>query len=141
MTNIRGELVPDNLRAEALAEYFEQVQWKVNETEEHKQIEIDKEPIFEDCAEMNTENITPKGLNHAIHRLKNKKTPGPDGVPSELYKWLNEDNRKTLLKHLHECWGSESLEDAMNDASLATTYKKGRSDRPETTIDLLPSST
>ena len=90
---------------------------------------------------MNTESITLKDLNHAIHRLKNKKTPGPDGVPSELYKWLNEDNRKTLLKHLHECWGSESLEDAMNDASLATTYKKGRSDRPETTIDLLPSST
>ena len=35
MTNIRGKLVPDNLRAEALAEYFEQVQWKVNDTEEY----------------------------------------------------------------------------------------------------------
>ena len=35
MTNIWGELVPDNLRAEALAEYFEQVQWKINDTEEY----------------------------------------------------------------------------------------------------------
>ena len=42
MTNIRGELVPNNLRAEALAEYFEQVRWKINDTEEYKQIEIDR---------------------------------------------------------------------------------------------------
>ena len=42
MTNIRGELVPDNLRAEALAEYFEQIQWKVNDTEDYKQIETDR---------------------------------------------------------------------------------------------------
>ena len=42
MTNIRGELVPDNLRAEALAEYFEQVQWKVNDTEENKYIETER---------------------------------------------------------------------------------------------------
>ena len=73
---------------------------------------------------MNTENITLKELNHAIHRLKNKKTPGPDGIPSELYKWLKEDNRKTLLKHLNECWESESLEDTMHDANFATIYKK-----------------
>ena len=130
MTNIRGELVPDNLRAEALAEYFEQAQWKINNTVEYKQITIDKGPIFEEFAETNTENFTLKESSHDIHRLRNKKTPGPDGVPSELYIWLNEDYRKTLLKHLNECWESESLEDTMNDASLATIYKKGRSDRP-----------
>ena len=80
---------------------------------------------------MNTGHITLKELKHAIHRLKNKKAPGPDGVPSELCKWPNADNRKILLKHLNEYWESESLEDTMNDASLATIYKKGRSDRPE----------
>ena len=46
------------------------------------------------------------------------------------HRWLNGDNRKTFLKHLNECWESESLEDAMNDANLVTIYKKGRSDRP-----------
>ena len=131
MTNIRGELVPDSLRAQALAEYFEQVQWELNDAEEYKHIGIDKEPIFEECAEMNTESITLKELNHAIHRLKNKKAPGQDGIPSELYKRLNEDNRKTLLKRLNECWESETLEDTMHDASLATICKKGRSDKPE----------
>ena len=126
-----GELVPDNLRAEAQAEYFEQVQWKLNDAEGYKQINIDTEPIFEDCSDMKTGHITIEELNVAINRLKNKKTPGPDCLPSELYKWLNEDNRNILLKHLNECWESESLEDNVNKANLATIYKKGRTDRPE----------
>ena len=67
-------------------------------------------------------------------RPKNKKTPAPDGVPSEL----NEDNRQTLLKHLNGCWESEPLEDTMNDASLATISKKGRSDRPENCRPIAP---
>ena len=96
MTNVRGELVPDNLRAETLAEYLEQAQWKINGTEEYKQISIDNEPIFEEFPDMNIGHITIEKLNHAIHRLKNKKTPGPDGLPSELYKWLNDDNRENI---------------------------------------------
>ena len=82
MKHIRGELVPDNLRAEALAEYFEQAQWKINDTEEYKQITIDKETIFVECSEMNRGLITLEELNHAIHRLTKNKTPGPDGLPS-----------------------------------------------------------
>ena len=131
MTNVRGELVPDSLRAETLAEYFEQVQCQTSDTEEYKQANIDTEPIFEDCPDTNTGHIAVEESNHAIHRVNNKKTPGPDGLPSELYKWLNKDNRKALLQHLKECWESESLEDSMNDAVIATIYKKGRTDRPE----------
>ena len=70
-------------------------------------------------------------MNFAISRLKNNKAPGPDGLPSELFKWLNEINRNTLLRHINKCWDTETLEDCMNDANLATIYKKGPTDRPE----------
>ena len=53
---------------------------------------------------MNTGIITLDELNLAISRLKSNKAPGPDGLPSELYKWLDEDNRTTLLRHLNKCW-------------------------------------
>ena len=124
MTNVRGELVPDSLRAETLAEYFEQVQCQTSDTEEYKQANIDTEPIFEDCPDTNTGHIAVEESNHAIHRVNNKKTPGPDGLPSELYKWLNEDNREVFLKRLNECWEPETLEDSMNDANIATIYKR-----------------
>ena len=67
----------------------------------------------------------PRYENRQHHHGRTKlRNPQPDGLPSELYKWLNEDNRNILLKHLNTCWESESLEDSMNSASLATIYKK-----------------
>ena len=90
---------------------------------------------------MNTDNITLKELNHPLHRFKNKKTPGPDGVPSELYKWLNEDSRQTLLKHLNECWESEPLEDTQWMTQASPRFTKREDPIDQTTTDLLPSST
>ena len=92
-----GNLVPDNKRAEAQADYFEQVQWKSNETEEYKHIVINTQPIFDESDCMNTGSVTMEEMNFAISRLKNNKAPGPDGLPSELFKWPNEVNRNTLL--------------------------------------------
>ena len=86
MINPLGELVPDSLRAEAQAKKHEQVQWTLNNIEECKQFNINTEPIFEECPDMKTDHIIIDELNHAINRSKSKKTPGPDGVPSELYK-------------------------------------------------------
>jgi len=126
-----GNLVPDNESRETQADYFEKVQWKPNETEEYEHIVIDTQPIFEEADSMNTGYITMEELNFAISRLKNNKAPGPDGLPSELFKWLNEESRNALLRHLNECWDTETLEDRMNDANLATIYKKGPTDRPE----------
>ena len=74
-------------------------------------------------------------LNFAVARLKSNKAPGPDGLPSELYKWLDEDNRTTLLRHLlrhlNKCWDTEMLEVCMTDVNLATICKNGPTDRPE----------
>ena len=82
-----GEIVPDNLRAEAQAKYLQQI----NDSEEYKQINIDTGPIFEECSDMKAGHITVEELNLAINRFNNKKTPGPDGLPSE-HKWLNGDS-------------------------------------------------
>ena len=103
-----GNLVPDNGRSEAQADNYEKVQWKHNETEEYKQIVIDTQPIYEECENMNTGFITLDELNFAIARLKSNKAPGPDGLPAELYKWLDEENRTTLLRHLNKCWETDT---------------------------------
>ena len=38
-------------------------------------------------------------LDHALAQLKIKKTPGPDQIPTEFLKWLDDDNRKFVLQH------------------------------------------
>jgi hypothetical protein len=36
--------------------------------------------------------------------LKRKRTPGDDGIPAELYKWLSTENRMLLLKAANDCF-------------------------------------
>ena len=69
-----GNLVPDNKRAEAQADDYEKVQWKLNETEEYKQLVIDTQPIYEESENLNTCIITLDELNFAIGRLKSNST-------------------------------------------------------------------
>ena len=70
-----GNLVPDNKRAEAQADYYGKVKWKPNETEEYKQIVIDTQPIYEEIENMKTGRITMDELNFAVARLKTTKHP------------------------------------------------------------------
>ena len=68
--NQQGHIVSDNLRAETQADYYEQVQWKPNETQAYKNMHINTTPIYEECDEMNTGYVTIEEMNAAIHRLK-----------------------------------------------------------------------
>ena len=69
--------------------------------------------------EVETNEITAKELNEAIRKLKNNKAPGPDEIPAELFKWLDEQSRKIILEIINECWRTETLIKDMNDARLA----------------------
>ena len=81
----RGELVNDRMRPYTSADYFEKVQWaRNNDTEQQIQEAPDLEPIYDTEAEVKQDSFTKEELNEAISGLKNNKTPGPDGVTSEL---------------------------------------------------------
>ena len=80
-----------------------------------------------------------KELDEAIKKLKNNKTPGPDEILAELFKWqdkwLDRESRKVILETLNECWRDETLiRDNTNDARLAIIYKKGGTYRKTTDL-------
>lgn len=45
-------------------------------------------------------------LDHAINNLKDKKSPGPDGIPSEIIKQLPDVTLKQLLKIYNQIWAT-----------------------------------
>ena len=84
------------MRPDTFADYFEKVQWARNEQiEQQRQDAPDLEPIYDTEAEVTQDPFTKEELNEAISRLKNNKTPGPNGVTSELIKLLDDEARKT----------------------------------------------
>ena len=82
------------MRPDTFADYFEKVQWARNDfIDQQRQEAPDLEPIYDTEAEVKQDSFTKEELNEAISRLKNNKTPGPNGVTLELIKSLNEEAR------------------------------------------------
>ena len=120
------------MRPDTFAYYFEKVQWaRNNDIDQQRQETPDLEPIYDTEADVKQDSFTKEELNEAIRRLKNNKTPGPNGVTSELIKLLNEEARGKLLELLNKCWEEEELFEEMNQADLAVIYKKGKTEKPE----------
>ena len=139
MKNERGELVNDRMGPDTFADYLEKVQWaRNNDIDQQRQEAPDLEPICGTEAEVKQDSFTKGELNEAIpngvtsvSRLKNNKTPGPNGVTSGLIKLLDEEARGKLLELLNKGWEEEGLSDEMNQADLAVIYKKGKTEQPE----------
>ena len=131
LRNQRGEIVNDRLRADTFAKYYEEVHWAPDNTQNDTDLETKQEPIHSTCNDIDTDEITIGVLDMAIKQLKRNKAPGPDGTTAELYKWLDPDNRATLLDTINDCWNNETLHKTMNEANLAIIHKKGNPELPQ----------
>ena len=86
------------MRPDTFADYFEQVQWARNGyIDQQRQEAPDLEPMYDIEAEVKQDSFKKEELNETISRLNNNKTPGPNGVTSELVKLLDEEVRGKLL--------------------------------------------
>ena len=127
LLNEKGEPTTSNERPNILADHFEKKQWAINndrdrETYMHK--------IFEQEASVKTDRITIEEVIRTIKKLKNNKSPGPDGIPIEFYKFLEEDCIDIVTDILNHCWETETMPDEMELAELVTLYKKGNVEDP-----------
>ena len=123
LKDLQGRQVHDRLRATTFANHYEQKHWAIEQEDREY---ISEEPIWPTNTEVETREITTKELDEAIKKLKNNKAPGPDDIPAELFKWLDEQSRTIILEITNECWRTETLIKDMNDARLAIIYKKRR---------------
>ena len=91
-----GEHIHMKERAQKAAEYLRDKQW--GETKERKE-EKNKHSwkiskIRNTKEKYNTGEMTMKELNAVIKKLKRRKAPGPDEIPTEILKEMDEDTEK-----------------------------------------------
>ena len=101
LSNEKGEVITSDQRPDVLADYFEKVQWAIDEGREK---EVRKERITSEEAVTETGEITIEELKRTIKKFKNNKSPGPDGIPVEFYKWMDEESLELFLYLLNWIW-------------------------------------
>ena len=92
--------------------------------------------LFEKC---NTEEITIEELKNIAKQSKRRKAPGPDEIPTELIKEMNEDNLNRILELLNTWWREENIEEEDLRARVAFIFKKGDSNKFENYRPFFPS--
>ena len=69
--------------------------------------------------------LTEEELAYAVRRPKRRKAPGPDEIPIEFFKEVNDDNRKKVLEILNLWWEEESVPEEALRARVVLIYKNG----------------
>ena len=57
-----------------------------------------------------------------IKKLKNNKSPGPDGMPTEFFKYMDDDCLDIVLEIPNDCWKREIMPSELELAELVTLY-------------------
>ena len=63
-------------------------------------------------------------VKKAIESLKNGKTPGPDGIPGEIFKCGDEDLCHAILSIFQRCWQTIEVPKQWLHAIVTTLYKR-----------------
>ena len=101
---------------DCLADCFEKKQWGIDNNR-NKDVRTTK--LFNFMSDINIGKITMEELMDTVKLFKNK-SPGPDGIPVEFFKWLIADGLNCILEILNEGWENNVLPEHMELANVVT---------------------
>ena len=111
------------------AEYLSKIQWggSSSSTSFPPQPSRENNPLQNGSYVVDESPFTLDELDHVCRRIKSLKTPGRDGVPGELFKWLNRENKSLLLNAANKCLEGGEVPEQILKAVVVSIYKKGDS--------------
>ena len=119
-----GTFVKEKDFPEAAAEYFAEVQGA--EPLDNDLIhEKENTPLIEGHSNMKDDAFIIQELDEVMDAQKNNKSAGPDGCRAELVKWLNNENRSSLLELYNDVLQNNIFPESFKKANLVAVYKKG----------------
>jgi hypothetical protein len=64
-------------------------------------------------------------LDTAIEKLAYGKAAGPDGIPNEVWKSIDSEQKSILLDTFNECWNNLSFLETWSEIIVCPIFKKG----------------
>ena len=118
--NGKKQSVKKRDKAETAAKFLAEKFWrKIADTE------FRRGRIINEDLDYNIEEITLEELRKTINKFKRRKAPGPDEIPMEAFKEMDDENLEHLLKTLNEWWKHEEIPEEILEARIAMIFKKG----------------
>jgi sorting nexin-29 len=82
-------------------------------------------PIFPVCIDNTGDAISIDELNMVLKNIKNRKTPGSDGINTELIKYAPQAFLYRFLDFTNICWRYGHIPTERNEAVIVPIFKKG----------------
>ena len=124
MKGKHGEHIHWKQRAQEAANYLRDTQW--GKEAQWIEGERDKRTIVSKNKEMyNRGLMTLEEIKETVRKLKRGKVRGPDGIPMDVFKEMDEDGLRVILDTLNEWWEEENMEEEMLRARIILIFKKG----------------
>ena len=97
----------------------------------YQQAEVRREQrnikIPDDLPDLMDSTISMEELNYAMKKLKQKKSPGPDGITNEMLINAGKPALYKLLEIFNKTWQEGSLPQSWREATMIPIHKKGKS--------------
>ena len=115
--------IPKHKIAEEAARHLAQNQWGHSG---NRPAELRTDKIVTAEVSYNVGDITLSELKKVVKKLKRRKSSGPDEVPMEIFKEMDDESLRRVLGILNQWWQQEKIEpeDALF-ARVVLLYKKG----------------
>ena len=85
--NAEGELVESNIRADTMALYFQNVQWKI----QFANLAPERTEIIHPGISVSEVHFSFDELQRVLRKLKEGKAHGNEGIPPEFWKFVGEN--------------------------------------------------
>ena len=106
---------------------MKKTQWDIN-NDRNRNVKTSK--LFRVVAGTRIDKIDLDEIKRVLKKMKNNKSPGPDTIPIEFFKWLNDDALFFIAELLNQCWKNDILPTELEEANVVTLYKKGNVEDP-----------
>ena len=123
LKNTHGRRVTVGNKAEEAAKFLEQKIWGA--TGYDSPISTQRGPIYQTPLNIREGPISMSELKDVIKDLKRHKAAGPDKIPAEFFKEMDQDSRRHVLGILNVWWDRGDMPETTLQARVVLIYKKG----------------
>ena len=109
--------VKQSEKAETAAQHLEEIFWGL-ENKGAEKTEDKKERIIKANYKYQTEEITLEELRETIKKFKRRKATGPDELPMEAFKEMDDENMILFTELLNKWWNEEDIPEEVLEARI-----------------------